>query len=467
MKRKVGKWLTFCMLSASLFAGSLLQSRASTVTGQTETVSANTTLSDNTVEVEKMNWQESMADDDLFIKNPLALTEEELEYCLNTYGDEDIAAWLSCLSENEQVELLEKSGRLSETLDYYGEDICRECGLVTGAHFADNMQYYKTIASCDKVGAASFSNTSGYYYIAFDGPQTGKATVKIGGIDKTKQISQRQTSMSTTVSGAKYNLKVTGGGTHTYHIVSQKEEALADVKTLKGGGKISYPHAIIRFSMTKPLGYALTVEPATDKNSSSRGLTYPINATDHADSAYKGVRYIKSASYSGDREYEKENTVNFEQHIYLPTNAGVGSTAITDPTKIHHMAFHFSVSPAEYKVVYDGNGGSSVPAGLNCKYDETAVYPAAPGNSPGYTITVNTNGAEGMVSPVTAFRSFLNWGDAGAVPGAAFRNLTTKMGQLLQNMRTGARQQFIRCLRSCIGNIQLPTIQTEEIANRL
>lgn len=36
--------------------------------------------------------------------------EEELEYCLNTYGDEDIAAWLSCLSENEQVELLEKSG---------------------------------------------------------------------------------------------------------------------------------------------------------------------------------------------------------------------------------------------------------------------------------------------------------------------------------------------------------------------
>lgn len=70
MKRKVGKWLTFCMLSASLFAGSLLQSRASTVTGQTETVSANTTLSDNTVEVEKMNWQESMADDDLFIKNP-------------------------------------------------------------------------------------------------------------------------------------------------------------------------------------------------------------------------------------------------------------------------------------------------------------------------------------------------------------------------------------------------------------
>lgn len=127
----------------------------------------------------------------------------------------------------------------------------------------------------------------------------------------------------------------------------------------------------------------------------------------------------------------------------------------------------FSVSPAEYKVVYDGNGGSSVPAGLNCKYDETAVYPAAPGNSPGYTITVNTNGAEGMVSPVTAFRSFLNWGDAGAVPGAAFRNLTTKMGQLLQNMRTGARQQFIRCLRSCIGNIQLPTIQTEEIANRL
>ena len=375
MKRKVCKWVTCCALSTALFAGCLLQLQAASAAGGTETVSENATLSGNTAgSEEEMELQENMsAEEDLFAKNPLTLTEEELEYCLNAYGDEELAVWLCGLTVDEQKQLLEKSARLSETLDYYGKDICRECGLLTGAHFTDNMQYYRSLASCDRVGATNFSSTCGYYYIVFDGSQAGKATVKISNIDKTKQISQRQTSMSTTVSGAKYNLKVTGGGTHTYHIVSQKEEALADVKTLKGGGKISYPHAIIRFSMTKPLGYALTVEPATDKDSSSRGLTYPINATDHADSAYKGVRYIKSASYSGDREYEKENTVNFEQHIYLPTNAGVGSTAITDPTKIHHMAFHFSVSPAEYKVVYDGNGGSSVPAGLNCKYDETAV----------------------------------------------------------------------------------------------
>lgn len=432
MKRKVCKWVTCCALSASLFAGSLLQLQAAFATGQMETVSANATLSGNTVEAgEETNRQESMADDDLFVKNPLALTEEELEYCLNAYGDEDLAAWLGCLSESEQKQLLERSSRLSETLDYYGDDICRECGLVTGAHFADNMQYYQTLVSCDKAGATNFSSTSGYYYIAFDGPQAGKATVKIGNIDKTKQISQRQTTMSTTVSGAKYNLKVIGGGTHTYHIVSQKEDALADVKTLKGGGKISYPHALIQFSMTKPLGYALTVEPATDKDSSSRGSTYPLNATDHADSAYKGVRYIRNASYSGDREYENEKTVSFEQHIYLPTNAGVGSTAITDPAKIHHMTFHFSVSPAEYKVVYDGNGGSGVPAAMNCKYGETAVYPAAPGIAPVYTITVNTNGAEGMANPVTAVRSFLNWGDAGAAPGLVFRNLTTKNGAVI------------------------------------
>ena len=299
------------MLSASLFAGSLLQSRASTVTGQTETVSANTTLSDNTVEVEKMNWQESVADDDLFIKNPLALTEEELEYCLNTYGDEDIAAWLSCLSENEQVQLLEKSGRLSETLDYYGEDICRECGLVTGAHFADNMQYYKTIASCDKVGAASFSNTSGYYYIAFDGPQTGKATVKIGGIDKTKLITQRQTAMKATVSGAIYGLKIIANGQYTYHIEAKKEDALKDVSVLKSGGKVSYAHSLIQFSMVKPIGYGLKVEPSTDKDG-SRGSTFPLNATDTVDNAYKGIRYIKGAAYSGDQEYEKEKTLYFE-----------------------------------------------------------------------------------------------------------------------------------------------------------
>lgn len=431
MKRKVGKWFTCCMLSASLFAGSLLQLRAASVTEQTETVSANETLSGNAAEAEETNRQESMAEDDLFSKNPLDLTEEELEYCLNAYGDEDIAAWLGCLSENEQSKLLEKSVRLSETLDYYGKDICRECGLITGAHFTDNMQYYRALAGCDKVGGTSFSSTSGYYYIAFDGPQAGKATVKIGDIDKTKLISQRQTDMTTTVSGAKYGLKMTGSGTHTYHIVSRMEDAMNDVTLLKNGGKVSYPHALIQFSMVKPAGYALNVEASTDKDSSSRGSTYPLNATDAVDSAYKGVRYIKTASYSGDQEYEKEKTVSFEQHVYLPTNAGVGSTAIEDPSKLHHMVFHFSVLPAVYKVVYDGNGGSGVPSAVTCKYGETAVYPAAPGTAPLYTITVNANGAGGVASTVTAVRSFVNWGDAGSVPGATFRNLTTKNGAVI------------------------------------
>lgn len=224
MKRKVCKWVTCCALSTALFAGCLLQLQAASAAGGTETVSENATLSGNTAgSEEEMELQENMsAEEDLFAKNPLALTEEELEYCLNAYGDEELAVWLCGLTVDEQKQLLEKSARLSETLDYYGKDICRECGLVTGAHFTDNMQYYRSLASCDRVGAASFSSTRGYYYIVFDGPQAGKATVKISNIDKTKQISQRQTSMSTTVSGAKYNLKVTGGGTHTYHIVSQR-----------------------------------------------------------------------------------------------------------------------------------------------------------------------------------------------------------------------------------------------------
>ena len=432
MKRKTGKWLTFCMLSASLFMGSLMQSRAASVTEQVETVSVNATLSGNLVKAgEEVNLPGDKTDEDLFLKNPLDLTEEELEYYLNTYGDEDIAAWLGCLSENEQSKLLEKSVRLSETLDYYGKDICRECGLITGAHFTDNMQYYRALAGCDKVGGISFSSTNGYYYIAFDGPQAGKATVKIGDIDKTKLISQRQTDMTTTVSGAKYGLKLTGSGTHTYHIVSRMEDAMNDVTLLKSGGKVSYPHALLQFSMVKPAGYALTVEPSTDKDSSSRGSTYPLNATVAADSAYKGVRYIKTASYSGDQEYEKEKTIDFEQYIYLPTNAGVGSTAIEDTSKIHHMVFHFSVSPAVYKVVYDGNGGSGVPSAVTCKYGEAAVYPAAPGTAPEYMIVVNTNGAEGMAASVKAVRSFVNWGDEKALPGVTFRNLTTKNGAVI------------------------------------
>lgn len=431
MKRKVGKWFTCCMLTASVFAGSLLQLHAASVTGQTETVSANETLSGNTAEAEETDRQESMVDDDLFLKNPLDLTEEELEYCLNVYGDEEIAVWIGCLSENEQEQLLEKSDRLKEPLDYYGEEICRECGVVSGAHFNDNLSYYQTIAACDKVGDTNFSSKNGFYYIEFDGPQAGKATVKISGIDKTKPLSKRQKAMSTTVSGARYGLKITGKGVYTYQIETTKEQAQADVAKLKNGGTIIYPHAMIQFSMVKPLGYAFSVEASTEKDSSSRGATYPLNSTAVADDSYTGVRYLKNGTYSGEQTYETEKTVTFEQYIYLPTNAGVGSTAITNPAKIHNMVFHFAMKPAAYRVVYDGNGGGSVPGAMDCVYGKDAVYPAAPGVAPFYTLTINPNGAEGMAAPVTAVRSFVNWGDTGSVPGAVFRNLTTKNGGLI------------------------------------
>ncbi|MBU5429183.1 leucine-rich repeat protein [Kineothrix sp. MSJ-39] len=429
MKRKVSKWFTCCMLTVSLFAGSLQQLRAASVTGQTETVSANATLSGNAAEaVDESGQQENMTDDDLFLKNPIALTEEELEYCLNAYGDEEIAVWLDCLSENEQMQLLEKSDRLKEPLDYYGEEICRECGMVDGAHFDDNLSYYQTIAACDKVGDTYFSSKSGFYYIEFDGPQAGKATIKISGIDKTKPFAKRQNAMSTTVSGAKYGLKITGKGVYTYQIETTKEQAQADVAKLKKGGSITYPHAMIQFSMVKPLGYAFSVEASTEKDSSSRGATYPLNSTAVADDSYTGVRYLKNGTYRGEQTYEAEKTVAFEQYIYLPTNAGVGSTAITNPAKIHNMVFHFAMKPAAYRVIYDGNGGGGAPGAIDCVYGKDALYPAAPGISPFYTLTVNPNGAEGMAAPVTAVRSFVNWGDTGAVPGAVFRNLTTKNG---------------------------------------
>ena len=83
MKRKVCKWVTCCALSTALFAGCLLQLQAASAAGGTETVSENATLSGNTAgSEEEMELQENMsAEEDLFAKNPLTLTEEELEYC--------------------------------------------------------------------------------------------------------------------------------------------------------------------------------------------------------------------------------------------------------------------------------------------------------------------------------------------------------------------------------------------------
>lgn len=421
MKRKLCQWLLGCALFAAVLAGSPKWVNASCMTGQ-ETMSENTIVSPGTDEKEE---------EDLFAKDPMALSETELTYCLNSYQDDEIAAWLSCLPKEAQGELLARSGKLSETLDYYGMDLCRECGLVNGAHFETNLQYYRTLADCQNVGAVSFSGKSGFYYIEFTGPQAGRATVKISNIDTTRQLSQRQTGMSTTVSGSRYGLKVTGKGNYTYQIESTKEQAQADVAKLKSGGKISYPHSLIQFSFVKPVGYAFFIGESTDRESGSRGSTYPLDSAVMVDETYKGVRYLNNNALSGDSDYGSEKLVAFEQYVHLPTNAGVGATSIDNPAKIHNMVFHFNIVPASYRVVFDGNGGSGVPAAIDCEYGKQAVYPAGPGKAPSYLITVNSNGAEGTVAPIEAVRNFLNWGDASAVPGALFSNLTFANGAVI------------------------------------
>ena len=421
MKKKLCQWLLGCMLFTAVLAGSPRWVNASCMTGQ-ETMSENTVAFPGTDEKEA---------EDLFAKDPMALSEAELAACLNSYQDDEIAAWLSCLPKEAQEELLARSEKLSETLDYYGMDLCRECGLVDGAHFETNLQYYQTLAGCQNVGAASFSGKSGFYYIDFTGPQAGRATVKIGNIDTTRLLTQRQTGMSTTVSGSRYGLKVTGKGGYTYQIESTKEQAQADVDKLKSGSKVSYPHSLIQFSFVKPAGYAFVVGESTDRETGSRGSTYPLGAAVMVDETYKGVRYLNANALGGDGDYESEKTVAFEQYVHLPTNAGVGTTSIDNPSKIHNMVFHFAISPAAYRVVFDGNGGSSVPAAMDCSYGTQAVYPAGPGKAPSYLITVNSNGAEGTVAPIEAVRSFLNWGDASSVPGAVFSNLTCTNGAVL------------------------------------
>ncbi|MDD6695407.1 MAG: leucine-rich repeat protein [Lachnospiraceae bacterium] len=429
MKRKLCQWLLSCALFTVVLTGSPKWVNASCMTTrQVETMSANTVVSLRTDEKEE---EGIMQEEDLFEKDPMALSEAELTNCLNSYQDGDIAVWLSCLPKEAQENLLARSEKLSETLDYYGMDLCRECGLVDGAHFETNLQYYQTLAGCQNVGAVSFSGKSGFYYIDFTGPQAGRATVKISNIDATRQLSQRQTGMSTTVSGSRYGLKVIGKGNYTYQIESTKEQALSDVAKLKSGGKISYPHSLIQFSFVKPVGYAFFIGESTDRESGSRGSTYPLDSAVMVDETYKGVRYLNNNALSGDSDYGSEKTVAFEQYVHLPTNAGVGATSIDNPAKIHNMVFHFNIVPASYRVVFDGNGGSSIPAAIDCEYGKQAVYPAGPGKAPSYLITVNSNGAEGTVAPIEAVRNFLNWGDAGAVPGALFSNLTFTNGAVI------------------------------------
>ena len=134
---------------------------------------------------------------------------------------------------------------------------------------------------------------------------------------------------------------------------------------LKSGGKISYPHSLIQFSFVKPVGYAFFIGESTDRESGSRGSTYPLDSAVMVDETYKGVRYLNNNALIGDSDYGSEKTVAFEQYVHLPTNAGVGATSIDNPAKIHNMVFHFNIVPASYRVVFDGNWGSSIPAAIS------------------------------------------------------------------------------------------------------
>lgn len=123
MKRKLCQWLLSCTLFTVVLTGSPKWVNASCMTTrQVETMSANTVVSLRTDEKEE---EGIMQEEDLFEKDPMALSETELTNCLNSYQDGDIAVWLSCLPKEAQENLLARSEKLSETLDYYGMDLCR------------------------------------------------------------------------------------------------------------------------------------------------------------------------------------------------------------------------------------------------------------------------------------------------------------------------------------------------------
>lgn len=358
------------------------------------------------------------AETDLFSYPYQTVEDQTLSDYLLSCTEEEIAVWLTSLTEEETKKLLARDTILNESLDYYGTE-CEQCGFIWGTHYERAYDFYAKLSKCSRKKADyTYASTTGYIEIAFEVP--GKATelskIKVSGIDTTKQTNQRQMNLSCSVINGKYGLALkqpSDGKWHTWSASSNLENVNADLSKCQKNGpsSINYFEFMPEVTFKKPIGYKLSNPVYTNYTTSLHTFyttmtqkTYTYNGKE-----YSGIAYLEN-SLKGDENYDQEKEIYFRASAALGAHYGVGvksgGTITRNPGNYERATF--TLTPAAYTMSYDANGGLSSVASQSVSYGGTYSYPASP-KAAEYVISYEAVGGTVNVTSEKVPRCFLGW----------------------------------------------------------
>lgn len=381
-------------------------------------------VSQNTIDQEYEIGQKEEAcyflenDANLFAYDWKNASDEELDIYLAKSQDDQIAAWISSLSQEEIEMLMHRKTLLVQTMDYYG-DGCEQCGYTWGTHFERALDYYLTLAGCEKKKATyTFVTTSGYVELAFavEGKEPDIARIKVSNVDTSRRTSLRQFNLSCTVSNAKYGLALQipeDKKWHTWAASSKQTDVEDDLKKCKEKGpeSINYFDFVPEVYFTKPAGYRLS-NPVYSGHDTTLHTFYTKctkKTYTYENSTQYGILFLENP-LTGEDTYALEKEIRFRASANMGRNYGLGvrsQTQITTPSG-NHERVTFTLVPAKYTMKYDVTQGMGSVASQNVTYGNTYTYPAGPTPAE-YSVSYQANGGNSNLTTQQVPRLFLGW----------------------------------------------------------
>lgn len=345
--------------------------------------------------------REEMVKEDSILLNDLNLedcTDEQITNAVSRATVEECGEWLATMDADQFKELLTRNTWLTKdtmiekyTCEQYDEETGDSLFKKEDSY---TQKYYEYVFSCtgftppDKAGmvkASYFANKSGLFYAYFQqkGSIMASSTVRISGIDTSTPISSDKGNAV-----AQSKLSITVSTTGQYPAGFQAAFGNTTYTRLNTNSN-TYSCIWLPFQYTKQAGYAVNIKTS--------GL-FSTN----------GDFYIEENGTNSQGDQNFENTVKHDvlMKVHIGYNAGVGTSLYP---KTSSAAFLFDITPATYKVKYNGNGATvgSVETQI-CEYGKAYNYITNPFNRQ-YILTYNPNGGNLSKNVDYVTYTFSNW----------------------------------------------------------
>ncbi|MCR5338967.1 MAG: leucine-rich repeat protein [Lachnospiraceae bacterium] len=269
-------------------------------------------------------------DIDIFSLVPETLSDQELSDIILSVNDDDVASWLSSLSDDQIEDLLERDTILTKPVDVYKD--ADDGDNLTVNRYETYYEYFQDLP--ENVGW-TYAAASGRMTMSFvkDGV-TYNSTLKISGLPKGEStVNNQAKKLTLTVADPRYGLSLIKGGTQTW----------AD----KADSTKNYEKIWYHLSFNPPTGYIVT----NNKESVGSMGQYGIKVYESP----KGSDGLITDGGTGWKRTQSGGGTEKMTILCNLRNYGVAS-GVSTQNITHQIVF----SPITYTINYNGNGATSI-----------------------------------------------------------------------------------------------------------